>query len=645
MAEVYNFEQGKDQNEESVESWVMTKVNQWRDEYEANYRHKHDEYLRLFRGIWAETDRTRKTERSRIVGPALQQAVESAVAELEEAVFGRGTFFDVVDDKNDPEQQDVMQMRDMMHEDFGKLGTKQAIAEIILNAAIFGEGIGELVLDEITETRPAEREEGGQRVIGVEEIDRVVTKLVPVMPRHFLHDDSTDSLDEMLGCAIDKEVPTHTIEILQERGVYLNEPISSGITSLEIMADQELPTAPSQGNTRLTKYFGLVPRALLEKAKTPPNAEVVELVEREDSDSHYVEAIVIIADGGTLLKAEENPNMMGDRNVVAFQWDKVPSRFRGRGICEKGYNSAKALDAELRARIDGLGYTSHPMMGMDASRMPRGAQVTVAPGKTVLTNGNPSEILQPFRFGDLSQITFAQASALQQMVFQATGTDDQAPANINADQAAAAMSMAKGNVLKRHKRTQLNFEENFLIPFVRKVAWRGMQYDPDNYVSRDLRFVPKGNLGIIAREYEMAQIVQLLQIFGDDSKFKPILLEAALEHMSVANRENLLAAIKQAAVPTPEEQQAAEEARQAQLAFQQSQTQALQGQAAESMKRAEKYEAEKRAIPVNLENDRLKILASMDDEDDKDFERRVKIAELALEEGKLGVQIPGINNA
>ena len=82
----------------------------------------------------------------------------------------------------------------------------------------------------------------------------------------------------------------------------------------------------------------------------------------------YVEAIVVIANGGTLLKAEKNPYMMQDRPVVAFPWDIVPSRFWGRGVCEKGYNSQKALDAELRARIDALALTVHPMMAMDATR-------------------------------------------------------------------------------------------------------------------------------------------------------------------------------------------------------------------------------------------------------------------------------------
>lgn len=642
MVDVVNLEEQEAAiDSTTIESWVMEKVNRWRDEYETNYRKKHDEYLRLFRGIWASTDSTRKTERSRIVSPALQQAVESAVAELEEAIFGRGTFFDVVDDAADPDKEDMQKIRQFMHEDFGKLGTKQSISEILLNAAIFGEGIGEIVLDTITETRPAERIEGGQRIIGVEEIERTVSKLIPVMPRHFLHDDSTDNLDEMLGCAIDKDVPTHTIEILQEKGVYLNEPVNTGVHDFHTHADPELHHIPT-GNTRLTKYFGLVPRELLDKAKTPPNAEIVDLSGDSD-DSYYVEAIVIISDGTTLLKAEANPNMMGDRNIVGFQWDKVPSRFRGRGVCEKGYNSAKALDAELRARIDGLGFTTHPMLGMDASRMPRGAQVTVAPGKNILTNGNPQEILHPFRMGDISQISFPQAQALQSMVQQATGAVDMAPGNINADQAAASMSMAKGSVLKRFKRTQLNFEENFLVPFIRKVAWRYMQYDPDTMPARDLNFIPKGNLGIIAREYEMGQIVQLLQIFGDDSKFKPILLEAAMEHMSVSNREQLLKAIKEAAQPSEEELQAAEEARQAQMAFQQSQTNALNGQAAESEARAKKYEGDLRAIPVDLENDRLKILAGMDAEDDKDFSRRVEVAKLALQEKQMEIQIPGIN--
>mgnify|MGYP000323508868 CR=1 FL=1 len=76
----------------------MHNCNKWRDHFEANYSQKFDEYYRLWRGIWANEDKTRDSERSRIIAPALQQAVESSVAELEEATFGRGKWFDISDD-------------------------------------------------------------------------------------------------------------------------------------------------------------------------------------------------------------------------------------------------------------------------------------------------------------------------------------------------------------------------------------------------------------------------------------------------------------------------------------------------------------------------------------------------------------------
>ena len=93
--------------EESLEEWVMTKCENWRDHYESNYEQKFEEYYRLWRGQWDPADSERGSERSRIISPALQQAVESNVAELEEATFGRGKWFDITDDSNDQDPQDI----------------------------------------------------------------------------------------------------------------------------------------------------------------------------------------------------------------------------------------------------------------------------------------------------------------------------------------------------------------------------------------------------------------------------------------------------------------------------------------------------------------------------------------------------------
>jgi hypothetical protein len=625
--------------EETLDSWVMTKCREWRDHYEMNYEQKFDEYYRLWRGIFSSEDRNRDSERSQIISPALQQAVESSVAEIEEATFGRGKFFDIKDDFADQETQDVAYLREQLMRDFKKNKVRKAVGECLINAAVFGTGIAELTLEEVKDMRPSSRPtmDGQLQEIGVEISDRTVCKLRSVLPQNFLIDPVATSVDDAIGVAIDEFVPVHQVEMLQEKGVYKDVPFNFAYPDIDLDADHELTTQPTD-KVRLTKYYGLVPRHLLTK---DDDYEEVDL--QDEDDSFYVEAIVVIANGGTLLKAEKNPYMMQDRPIVAFPWDVVPSRFWGRGVCEKGYNSQKALDAELRARIDALALTVHPMMAMDATRLPRGAKPEVRPGKIILTNGNPSEVLQPFNFGQVSQITFAQAGELQKMVQTATGAIDSAgiPGSINGDATAAGISMSLGAIIKRHKRTLINFQESFLIPFVSKAAYRYMQFEPEIYPVADYNFHVTSSLGIIAREYEVTQLVQLLQTMQQDSPLYPVLIQSIIDNMNLSNREELIAALSQAGQPSPEQQKAQQAAMQAQMEFQQSQTNALNGQAMESEARAKKMEAEIKAIPVELETAQIKAVTSnlqVGTADDKEFERRLKVADAALKEKKLNLE-------
>jgi hypothetical protein len=309
-------------------------------------------------------------------------------------------------------------------------------------------------------------------------------------------------------------------------------------------------------------------------------------------------------------------------------------------VCEKGYNSQKALDTELRARIDALSLTIHPMMAIDATRLPRGAKPEVRPGKMILTNGDPREVLQPFNFGQVGQITFAQAASLQQMVQQATGAVDSAgiAGQVNGEATAAGISMSLGAIIKRHKRTLINFQQSFLLPFVTKAAHRYMQFDPENYPVADYKFNATSTLGIIAREYEVTQLVQLLQTMKQDSPLYPVLIQSIIDNMNLSNREELIATMQQASQPNPQAQQMAQMAQQAQLEFQQSQTAALNAQAAESQARAAKYNMDTQLAPEELEIERIEAITrnlKEGDADDKEFERRLKVAEVALKERNL----------
>ncbi|NIN67954.1 MAG: hypothetical protein GTO63_25260, partial [Anaerolineae bacterium] len=108
------------------------------------------------------------------------------------------------------------------------------------------------------------------------------------------------------------------------------------------------------------------------------------------------------------------------RSIIAWQFEKVPGRFWGRGVSEKGYNPQKALDAEIRARIDALGFISSPMLGVDYGRVPRGFKMEIKPGKLFLTQGNPAEVLQPVKIGDINAATFNQAGDMERMVQMGT---------------------------------------------------------------------------------------------------------------------------------------------------------------------------------------------------------------------------------
>ena len=642
-------------SDEHLENWVMAKCDSWRDHYESNYSERFEEFYRLWRGIWAAEDMERKSERSRIISPALQQAVESSVAEIEEATFGRGSYFDITDDMGDAEAQDVVYLRQKLHEDFEKTQIRKQVGECLINSAVFGTGVAEVVLEEVKEMAPATQPimDGQLQAVGVNVTDRTVVKLRPVLPQNFLIDPVATSIEDAIGVAVDEFVPRHKVQQLQEEGVYRSVYVGQAASDYDLEPDQDL-TSYDEDKVRLTKYYGLVPRYLLEvgekEAMLDEDEDIadieVEETEEDEDASYYVEAIVVVANGGILLKAEANPYMMQDRPVVAFPWDVVPGRFWGRGVCEKGYNSQKALDTELRARIDALALTVHPMMAMDATRLPRGSRPEVRPGKILLTNGDPKSVINPFNFGQVSQITFAQAAELQKMVQMSTGAIDSAgiPGSINGDATAAGISMSLGAIIKRHKRTLINFQQSFLIPFVKMAACRYMQFDPENYPVKDYKFNTTSTLGIIAREYEVTQLVQLLQTMPAESPLYNTLIQSIIDNMNLSNREELMAKLaqaEQASQPTPEQQQMQQAVQQAQMAFQQSQTAALNGQAQESSARAQKISTETQLLPDELEIDKIKAATNnlkAGTADDKEFERRLKIADIALKEKDIDLK-------
>ncbi|CAB4213951.1 hypothetical protein UFOVP1457_10 [uncultured Caudovirales phage] len=627
-------------------AFVVDHCDRWRTYRDTNHLPDYLEYERIFRGQWASEDKTRDSERSRIVTPATQQAVETRHAEIMEAIFGQGDFFDIEDNIQDVNGNpiDVEMIKSQLMEDFKKDKIRKAIDQIELMAEIYGTGIGEIVVktekEYVPSTQPIDGQMG-QAAIGVMEKDRIAVKIMPINPKNFLFDPNGTSIEDCLGVAVEKFISIHKIVQGIESGVYRKVDLTTTGDDSDLEPTQESSQYKDQKVLLLT-YYGLVPREYLKNLEE--NKDVVDLFPENSASDDYadmVEAIVVIANDGQLLKAEENPYMMKDRPILSYQDDTVPNRLLGRGTVEKAFNMQKAIDAQIRSHLDSLALTTSPMIAMDATRLPRGAKFEVKPGKAILTNGAPSEILYPFKFGQTDGNNLATSKEFERMLLQATGTLDSngMVSQVSRDAGQGGMSMAVASIIKKYKRTLVNFQEDFLVPFIKKAAFRYMQFDPNRYPSVDMNFIPTATLGIIAREYEQQQFIALLQTLGPNTPVLPVILKGIVSNSSLSNRFEMMAALDKMSQPDPQAQQLQQAQQQLALQAAQAQIAVNTTQAEQNRAEAQKLNAETQLMPMEMQAKAMaantKNLPNQDDLASREFDKRVKIADLMLKEADI----------
>lgn len=605
-----------DKTGQALVSWIMSRVEDWEDHRDTNFRKEWEEFWRLWRGKWKPEDKTRQSERSKLISPALMQAIEATVAELEESTFGKGKFwFDVEDDVADEQKEDLLFIRNRLLEDLDLAEVPNEVAKVYLYGALFGTGIAKILIEpKERKTMMAQKVSsvfGNETVPRANTVREVQVKMEAIHPLNFVIDPAARSIDEALGCAHVVIKPTHSVVMKQAAGIYNPGDIGSYEGTVDIMENDE-GRSNMGGYTKLVEYHGLVPRAMVKDVEEDIAELFEEEGEEEIDETDLIEAIVTIANDSFLLRAIENPHVMKDRGFVAYQHDIVPNSFWGRGVAEKGYNPQKALDADLRARIDAMALITHPMMAADSTRLPRGQKLTVSPGKMLLTNGDPSTVFMPFKFGSLEASSFAQTSDLERMIQVGTGAVDTAsPVGINPrNSTASGMSMMTASTLKRQKRAKQNIDRQFLNKFIEKSLWRHMQYNPERYPAADYKFVVKSTMGLMAREYEQAQLTQLLSIIPPDSPVFAIIMKGVIDNSSLENKGELLQALAQSQQPDPQQQQMQQMIQQLQIQNQQLINEKLKSEVAENYAQAQNYGAKAQLDGYNAETNRITAITN-----------------------------------
>ena len=582
---------------------IMNVVRENRAIRDRLYKKSWDAYERTFRGLYSGGDQTRDGERSKLVAPALAASIEGISASIEDAIFDRERWFDISDDIADEKKDDVMAAHKQLEEDFDRAGVPDAIAKVVLNGCLYGTGIGKI---NITRREVVTRQ-GGK----VKRDWRALVTLDAIPPWEFVIDSQARDINSAYFVAHETNVPRNVIWSRQKSGLYRTVPLfGNNSTATMNPAGQETPdgarkSEDTDGSVFVTEYYGLVPARLLKG--------VVDVKPEDIMGNGHVEVIVTIGNELEVLRAVVNPFDMKDRPVIAYQHSVVPGKFWGRGVAEKGWNAQRALDAELRARMDALGLLTSPMMGADITRLPRNPDMRVRPGKVWLTRGRPSEVLEPVVLGNIDPNTFNQSSEMERLVQVATGAvESNAPLNVDRrNETASGIGMIQSSALKRMRRTMWNMERQFLNPFVRKAMWRYMQFDKDRYPT-DYEFTIRGTMGMVAREFEQAQLSGLLSNIPPESPQYQLILKAILELSGSPKRDEILASLEELNKPDPEQEQMKKQMEMIQL---ESAKEALKEQQAENIKTLAEIELIKAEIEhtrkmTQLEDEKVDIQAA-----------------------------------
>lgn len=484
---------------EDLAVYVTDLVTDWERYREVNFDHRWNEYHRMWRGIWAAEDSNRQSERSKAMMPVVQQAVDSATAELVEATFGRERWFDAVDERSNA-------AADRLLED--TWNWKTPISEAYLNGSIFGTIIAKLVVND----------------------DKSIDA-VSIDPRDLVVDPAGTNPMTCHGLAHVMYVPKALVEEKQEMGFYEQVPLEPAVLDQQRMhLDSNLSVPWGTDVIRLVEYHGFVPAKFLSDA---PSDTI--------GPDGLVDAIVTIANDNDVLRESANPYT--SRAIFACQHDMVPRVFWGRGIPEKGYWPAKVLDTEIRARNDALAFSVHPMMVINRGQVPRGERFAVRPGRNIFVTGDVRQQISPITFPPPDPQTYTQATEMERMVEMATGQlQATSPMAVNERNATATgMSMMMGASIRRTRKTLANIERQFLDPMIRGLHERKVALISSYPKTANLKIVSA--LGIMAKEFEITSMSQLMNSLKDGPS-QLALLRLIVQNSSLADREEVLQIIE-----------------------------------------------------------------------------------------------------
>lgn len=272
------------------------------------------------------------------------------------------------------------------------------------------------------------------------------------------------------------------------------------------------------------EYWGLVPAGMLRGYGCKEIAEDI-----DDDDS--VEALVVIAADGIVLKACLNP--LGFRPFYVSPYKKIPHQIYGEGVAGLMRDSQKMINSATRLYIDNKALSGNAIIGLIWNKIDwkRSGGFELYPGKTFYFKDgtNVSEVMGSIKIPDIT-------SGLREMIelFERFSDDETGiPKYSSGEQAgflnktATGMSMLMTAANVNLKAVMQNIDDYWIEPIVEGFYQWFMEMDPDHSAKIPLKVKATGSDSLMAKEIKLENLLKAKQItngtpaalFIDDVKF------------------------------------------------------------------------------------------------------------------------------
>jgi hypothetical protein len=494
---------------------------------------------RAYERTWSAQDVTRPSERCKYVSAVTQTAVNDTTAGVSDALFGYGRWFTLTDNAQDKDKKDIENAGTILDEELRGNTAQEQWEHLQLLGQIYGTGIMELVPVKVREYVPMTKPDG---TYGVEKKMVVRVQNVPVRPHDFRIAVGATDIATAPWCATERYEPIVNFTSKVQNGTWKDNFIDPSAHTFQAddLTSGDLTYEHRPGYVLVTRYYAKVDATLLDG----PRSE------------QFQEACVILINRTMVAYVGENPFMCQDRPFVDYRPFKVPGRFWGLGAAHLVAQDQASFDRQYRTHEDALAFTAYPMTGMDASRVPKGLKLSAEPGKNLMVNGRPSEIIEQITLGAPSTVALDTAQRLMDWSKSSTGIPSGGVGMSQMQGVKAGVSeMSSVPITQMIKRQVRSFQNGTLVPALKIMTKFFMQFDPERFPATDFNFKVEGALSMLEKSFERAELQMIIQSMNDDNPIKPALIAQMVSLTSHPNRETLAEALMQLSQERAEKEQ------------------------------------------------------------------------------------------